>query len=141
MRERGMYWDDLRSLIRRNQAPNAYVTFYRDERVDPTSISIFDRNLLHRKPSYSTETGAEAFDHWRDSLVCSAAFFGGEIPMENNKGRFGSNNPTGSEFNKELYRGVLGVLERLLVEGCIERSDELRELFTRHGRRIPSPSV
>lgn len=136
-----MAWDDLRALIRRNQAPNAYVTYYRDTRVDPKSITIFDRNLLHRRPSYKEETGNEAFDHWRDSVVCSAAFFGGEIPMENNKGTFGPATPTSSEFNKELYRGALGVLERLLVEGCIERTDEIRHFFARHGRRLPSTSV
>lgn len=120
-----MYWDDLRALIRRNQAPNAFITYYYDPRINPRQIGIFDRNILHRRPNYGADTGYAKDDHWRDSHVCEAAWHGGEIPMESNK----------SIGN--LYRGALGVLERLINEGCIERSDELRLLFHRHGRRLP----
>ena len=129
MRERGMYWGDLIKLIKLNEASNAYISFYRDERVNPRAISIFDRNILHRKPELLAETGDHKYDFWRDSLIGQAAYFGGEIPMESSRG---------DELGSEVYRGALGVLTILLTQGCLKGSDELRQFFARHGRPLPT---
>ena len=127
-----MYWDDFRSLVRRNEAPNATVRFSYNAEADPNSITVHDYKLLRRKPKLLQEMGSSQHDYWRDSLVCRAAFFGGEIPME-------SNLIVGSEFKEGVYRGALGVLETLIREGCLRRTDELRHLFARHKRRLPTP--
>ena len=131
MRERGMSWYDLRKMIDENKTSNAIISYFYDPDIDKTSISIFDRNMPRRKPGIVAQTGASQADHWRDSLICRAAFFNGEIPIENNKN-------IDSEFHKGIYRGALTVLEMLLSEGCLRRTDDLRHFFTRHGRRFPA---
>ena len=135
VRERGMYWDDLRALIRRNQVSNSQITYYRDRHNDPEKIGIFDRRLPRRKPEVTEMTGYTEDDHWRDSHVCEAAFFNGEIPIEGSNGLH-----NGDKWVKKPYRGALATLSMLLDLGCLRRSDDLRQLFARHGRSFPIPS-
>jgi len=137
VQERGMMWDDLRGLIRRNQTSNADIRYYRDRTKNPFNIAIFDRKLTRRKPEIGVSTGWEHEDNWRDSHICEAAFFGGEIPMEGSTGSYDNQN---NKFIEKPYRGALAVLEIMLNEGCLRRTDELRELFGRHKRRFPEAS-
>jgi hypothetical protein len=130
MRERGMSWDDLRSLIRRNQASNAIVTYYRDRNSDPKKIGVFDRGLPRRDPSRLVDTGYSEADHWRDSHVCEAAWFNGQIPIESSRGIYEEN-----KHIKEPHQGVMDVLGMLLSVGSLRRTEELHDFFTRHGRR------
>ena len=129
MREQGMYWDELRQLIFRNRASNSDIRFYRDKTINPLNIAVFDRTIPKRKPDRYVDTGNAAHDQWRDSHVCEAAFFNGEIPIESSRG---SN--WGSKFEIKPYHGVIDVLGSLISEGSLRRTDELREIFVRHGR-------
>jgi hypothetical protein len=126
-----MLWDDLRKIIQDNKTPAADIRYFRDPKINPRTIAVFDRSLPRRKPSTHVLTGYTEEDHWRDSHVCDAPFFGGEIPMEGDK--------KGTESTGGMYRGALSVLERLIVEGSLRRTDDLRHLFARHGRRLPAP--
>jgi hypothetical protein len=130
-----MYWSNLINLIRRNQASNAHVTFYRDPKVNSDNMAIFDRCRLRRQPALFEKTGYTEEDHWRDSHVCEAAWFNGEIPME-------GFTPKVDKLTDKLigkpYRGALSTLEMLISVGSLRRTDELREIFARHGRRFPS---
>jgi len=124
-----MYWDDLRALIHRNRASNSDIRYYRDKKINPLNIAVFDRCLPRRKPEYLVDTGYSEHDHWRDSHVCEAAFFNGEIPIESCRGI-----NTESKFGTKPYQGVMDVLGRLLTEGSLRRTDEIRNIFVRHGR-------
>ena len=137
MVERGMYWDDLRALIRRHQRPNVDIRYYRDPKINPYNMAVFDRMKPSRQArDLDIMTGHEAEDHWRDSHICEAAFFNGEIPMEGSKGYVDRD----GKFVYEPYRGALGVLKLLLYEGCLkDHDDELKQLFARHGQRLPQP--
>jgi len=130
-----MYWSDLINLIRRNQASNAHVTFYRDPKVNPDNMAIFDRLRLRRRPDLFEKTGYTEEDHWRDSHICEAAWFNGEIPME---GYVTEVDKLTDKLIGKPYRGALSTLEMLISVGSLRRTDELREVFTRHGRRFPS---
>lgn len=140
VRKRGMYWDDLREIIRRNAAPNTAIQYYYNPKQDPDSIFIFDRLITRRKPERLALTGATQTDEWRDSMVCRAGFFSGMIPMDTHTGQF--NTDPSNEFGKmPMFRGALSVIEQLIVEGCVRRnSDEIRSLFREHGRDLPTPA-
>ena len=133
MKERGMSWDALRKLIEENKTSNAIISYYYNPKIDKNNIAIFDRNLTRRKPGLLALTGETGTDEWRDSLICRAAFHGGEIPME-------GNTILGSEIKEGIYRGALGVLEKLIHDGCLRRTDDIRAIFTRHERRMPTPA-
>jgi len=126
-----MSWDALRKLIDENKTSSAIIAYYYNPKKDKNNISIFDRNLTRRRPDQLAITGNGQMDEWRDSLVCRAAFFGGEIPMEGNTN-------LDSEIKEGIYRGALGVLEKLIHDGCLRRTDDIRAIFTRHGRRMPT---
>lgn len=130
-----MYWDDLRALIRRNQNPNADVRYYRDPDINPDNIAVFDRRKPHRaRRDTEIEQGHAEEEHWRDSHICEAAFFNGEIPMQGSKGYYDKD----GKFVYKPYRGALAVLTLLINEGCLNwRSDELRQVFRVNDRPYP----
>ena len=126
-----MYFADFQDLLRRNQATNAQITFYRDPKINPNNIAIFDRKLVRRNPEFLEKTGWDEEDHWRDSHICELAFFNGEIPLEG----YTPKTEDGKLVGK-LYRGALSAISILVDRGCLRRTDELRELFSQYGRRL-----
>jgi len=130
-----MWFDDFRALIRRNQSSNANVQYYRVKDGDPLKISIFDRGFPRRNPDTLTFVGYGEHDHWKDSFICAAAFFGGEIPMEGSNGTY-----EGDKCIERPYRGALAALIMLIQAGSLRRTDELRDLFRNHGRILPKPT-
>lgn len=131
---RGMLWSEFYRLLRRNAAPNSLIQLYRESRSKEPKIAIFDRSLPRRHPERTAQTGYTEDDHWRDSHICEAAWFNGEIPMQGSEGKF---NKYTSEVIEAPYRGALAVLEILLNNGCLRRTDEIRDIFRSYGRSMP----
>lgn len=126
-----MYFGDFQALLRRNQASNAHITYYQDPDINPNQVAIFDRLQVRRNPDLLAKTGYDAEDHWRDSHVCELGVFNGEVPLE------GYVPPTqANKLAGKPYRGALAAIEMLISSGSLRRSDELRELLSRNGRRL-----
>jgi hypothetical protein len=133
-----MYFADFKDLIRRNQASNAQVTFYRDSDINPDNIAIFDRGKLRRDPDRLEQTGYAEEDHWRDSHICELAFFNGEVPLEGYSPKI---DKQADKLVGKPYRGVLAALAILINEGSLRRTDELRQFFADNGRRFPDSAT
>lgn len=131
MQPRGLYLSDFKSLIQRNAAPDAIITYYQNETIARNHVSVFDRNKPRRDGmDRDALLGMGEEDHWRASHVCECSSFNGMIPMATSKGVYSNEN---SKFIEEPYRGALDTLQNLRNEGCLKRSEELVNLFKEYG--------
>lgn len=121
----GMYWGDFRALIRRNKKPWRYMQYYRSKEGFIDTMSICDFSLPRRMGVVDTAEG-HAADWYRDSFVCNAGYVNGYLPYRDNPSVW-------HEIKKDWVvrpmRGVKSTLSLLVLNKCIERTDEIRRLL------------
>lgn len=129
---RGMYWSDFWKFVKQHAYPYARLGLYGPNREYPNKIDIYDRSIPTRK-NYHLLLGDHEYDHWRDSYVCTAAFHNGEIPF---KSWYKLNDDGHSLDHKGTARGAVDVVDSLLAEGSLRRSEELEQWMSnaRNGR-------
>ena len=126
----GLYWFEFIQLIQRNATSSSLLQFYPPSNLQKEIITICDSSLPKRYKDEIAETGSKYDTDMVNSIVVNASYLDGEIPMRN-IAYTKQWNPVEErwEFKSRPVRGVINVLKILEKGGCINMSDEVKQVM------------